>query len=78
MEFEEFSRQFRERTAQRMLDFEAALARAQNRMERTGGAGQNGRQHRPQAAGQPMPARPRPRYVVPSGDRQVRGILRRG
>lgn len=32
MEFDEFVRQFRERTAQRMVDFEAALAKAESDM----------------------------------------------
>ncbi|MGP6173913.1 hypothetical protein [Corynebacterium sp. A21] len=32
MEFDEFVRQFRERTAQRMVDFEAALAKAEAEM----------------------------------------------
>lgn len=35
MEFEEFSRQFRQRTTQRMVDFEKALAQAQARVEKT-------------------------------------------
>ncbi|WJY62566.1 hypothetical protein CATRI_02305 [Corynebacterium atrinae] len=35
MDFEEFSRQFRERTAQRMVEFEKALARAQERVEKS-------------------------------------------
>ncbi|AJK68052.1 MAG: hypothetical protein GX570_03985 [Corynebacterium marinum] len=34
MEFEEFSRQFRQRTTQRMVEFEKALAQAQQRVEK--------------------------------------------
>lgn len=33
-EFEEFARQFRERTMTRMLEFEASLAQAQQQVER--------------------------------------------
>lgn len=42
MEFEEFVQQFRERTAQRMVEFEKALAKAQTEMEKnsTASAGQ--------------------------------------
>lgn len=35
LEFDEFVRQFRERTAQRMVEFEKALAKAQTDMEKT-------------------------------------------
>ncbi|WP_034990529.1 hypothetical protein [Corynebacterium halotolerans] len=78
MEFEEFSRQFRERTAQRMLDFEAALARAQNRMERATQTEQSRARQRPPAAGQPGPVvHRRPRPPGP-GHGEVRGILKRG
>lgn len=35
MDFEEFSRQFQERTAQRMVEFEKALAQAQKRVEKS-------------------------------------------
>lgn len=35
MEFEEFSRQFRARTTQRMIEFEKALAKAQERVEKS-------------------------------------------
>lgn len=35
LEFDEFVRQFRERTAQRMVEFEKALAKAQADMEKT-------------------------------------------
>lgn len=35
MEFEEFARQFRQRTTQRMMEFEKALAEAQGRVEKT-------------------------------------------
>lgn len=34
MEFEEFSRQFRQRTTRRMIEFEKALAQAQARVEK--------------------------------------------
>ncbi|GAB3649732.1 hypothetical protein GCM10027595_23680 [Corynebacterium nasicanis] len=35
MEFEEFARQFRQRTTQRMMEFEKALAEAQGRVEKS-------------------------------------------
>lgn len=39
MEFDDFVRQFRERTAQRMVEFEKALAKAQADMEKSPRAG---------------------------------------
>ncbi len=81
MEFEEFARQFRERTAQRMVDFEKALARAQHRMERATEAEQGRNRGRQPVAGQPTPVvrpRRRPAPAPGHGHGQVQGILRRG
>lgn len=64
MEFDEFVRQFRERTAQRMVEFEKALAKAQAEMEQPGKtakkpAGTQGPQGSvPPAPGPRMAARP--------------------
>lgn len=73
MEFEEFARQFRARTAQRMLDFEAALARAQQRMERATGPGGHAST---QAGQEKIPETSRRSRHAP-GPGQVQGVLRR-
>ena len=73
MEFEEFARQFRARTAQRMLDFEAALARAQQRMEHaTQPGGRTGTQPE-----QDILSVTRRRSRRTPGPGQVQGVLRR-
>lgn len=41
LEFDDFVRQFRERTAQRMVEFEKALAKAQEDMAKTPRAGKS-------------------------------------
>lgn len=91
VDFDEFSRGFRERTAQRMLDFEKTLAKAQLDIER---AAQEAREKltREGAGGigkHPMAAHPEPRGYgsVHGGDGkaprhgggtgQVRSVLRR-
>ncbi|QGU03789.1 hypothetical protein CETAM_02545 [Corynebacterium comes] len=61
MEFEEFSRQFRQRTTQRMIEFEKALAQSQQRVEKA---------VTPPA---PTPQRPRPG----SARGRVQGLLRK-
>ncbi|WP_241228291.1 hypothetical protein [Corynebacterium hylobatis] len=66
MEFEEFSRQFRQRTTQRMVEFEKALAQAQQRVEKA---------VTPQPAA-PPPLQPRSRPGPARG--RVQGLLRRG
>ncbi|RNE49061.1 hypothetical protein C5L39_06000 [Corynebacterium alimapuense] len=63
MEFEEFSRQFRKRTTQRMLEFEKALAKAQERVERTA------------TAPRPNAARSQPQRGQPRG--RVQSVLRK-
>lgn len=73
MEFEEFARQFRQRTTQRMREFEKALAEAQGRVETSV------QQH----ARRPSPARPVPeqRQTPPrpgSARGRVQGLLRKG
>lgn len=57
MEFEEFVQQFRERTAQRMVEFEKALAKAQAEMEKnnTAAPGQRQRHQKPVAPHPPLP-----------------------
>ena len=65
MDFEEFSRGFRERTAQRMLDFERTLAQAQRDIERAA-------THARAQATQPNPAPRRGHNPGP-----VRSVLRR-
>lgn len=70
MEFEEFSRQFRQRTTQRMIEFEKALAQAQKRVEKA---------VTPPPAGSPQtppPAQQRPRPGSARG--RVQGLLRKG
>lgn len=64
MEFEEFSRQFRLRTMQRMKEFEKALAQAQERVETAAAPSRETRTARKQM--DPPPRRGR-----------VRGVLRR-
>lgn len=68
MEFEEFSRQFRQRTTQRMIEFEKALAQAQQRVEKAVTP--------PTAVPPPPPPQSRPR--TGSGRGRVQGLLRRG
>ena len=73
MEFEEFSRQFRARTPQRMIEFEKALAKAQERVEKsTAAPTPRTRSTTPaQAPGGHTPA------LRPGARGQVQGVLRR-
>ena len=69
MEFEEFSRQFRQRTTQRMIEFEKALAQAQQRVEKAAAP--------PTAS--PGPVAPARRSPPPGSARgRVQGLLRKG
>ncbi|MDO5670777.1 MAG: hypothetical protein Q4G50_12355 [Corynebacterium sp.] len=69
MEFEEFARQFRQRTTQRMMEFEKALAEAQGRVEKS--VRPPTRQQQPTPTVAPAPAR------RASGRGQVQGLLRK-
>lgn len=78
MEFEEFARQFRQRTTQRMMEFEKALAAAQERVEKSVAAPQPGNPPRPRAHSHsqpPPPPQPPSRRQRAGG--QVQGLLRR-
>lgn len=68
MEFEEFSRQFRQRTTQRMMEFERALAQAQQRVEKA---------VTPPTATPPQAAQKPPRPQPKTGRGRVQGLLRR-
>lgn len=68
-EFEEFALQFRKRTAARLLEFEAALDKAQTDVEKAAV-----QEARPRQTPEPETAPLRPRE---HGSRQVKGVLRR-
>lgn len=70
LEFDEFVRQFRTRTAQRMVEFEAALAKAQADMT-TPGPSRGGRKPTSPPAQKKTPARRR--YATG----QVQGVLKK-
>ncbi len=79
MEFEQFAKQFRQRTTQRMMEFEQALAAAQQRVEKSVAAPRRAPQVSPTPqstqAGQTQPP-PVSRRSPARG--QVRGLLRKG
>ncbi|WP_246049189.1 hypothetical protein [Corynebacterium tapiri] len=68
-EFEEFARQFRERTTARLLEFEQNLAQAQRTVEEAARNPRNQRAHS---------KTPTPANSVRRGSGQVRSVLRRG
>lgn len=78
MEFEEFAKQFRQRTTQRMMEFEKALAAAQQRVEHAVAA------PAPRRTPQAPPAPQTPQAEQPLRARrgpargQVQGLLRKG
>lgn len=76
MEFEEFAKQFRQRTTQRMTEFEKALAQAQTRVEK---AVQEPPPPRRSTPG-PQPTQPPPyttKQPRPASSRgRVQGLLR--
>lgn len=81
MEFEEFSRQFRQRTTQRMVEFEKALAQAQQRVEKAVTPPTSPTAPLAQRETRATPATPdavqqRPRPGTARG--RVQGLLRKG
>ncbi|AJE32267.1 hypothetical protein B842_02070 [Corynebacterium humireducens NBRC 106098 = DSM 45392] len=76
MEFEEFAKQFRQRTTQRMMEFEKALAAAQQRVEHAVAAPAP-RRTPPASQTSPQAEQPlRTRRGAARG--QVQGLLRKG
>ncbi|WP_018297722.1 hypothetical protein [Corynebacterium lubricantis] len=70
MDFQEFAEQFQQRTAKRMLDFEAALAKAQKQMEE-----QVRQQERAREMNIKKPPAMYPKGTLRGG--RVQGVLRR-
>lgn len=78
MEFEEFAKQFRQRTTQRMREFEKALAQAQERVEKSVSTPGPAPTRAPQHQTQPTPHQPHPAQSRRGAARgQVQGLLRR-
>lgn len=81
MEFEEFAKQFRQRTTQRMMEFEKALAAAQQRVEN---AVASPAPRKPAQPAQTAPTTPTAQTKQPPPTRrgpargQVQGLLRKG
>ncbi|HHU68024.1 hypothetical protein [Corynebacterium sp.] len=75
MEFEEFAKQFRQRTTQRMMEFEKALAAAQQRVENAVAAPPPRRAVQPTQSAQSLPPTPARRGPARG---QVKGLLRKG
>ena len=86
MEFEEFAAKFRERTAARMLEFEATLERIQQDVEKKAALDEERETQNAARAGQTQtgtaPASPREGVTSSSAaqrvHRPVRSVLRRG
>ena len=82
MEFEEFAKQFRQRTTQRMMEFEKALAQAQERVEKSvsapGSAPTRASQHQTPPTQHQTPHPPHPAQSRRGAARgQVQGLLRK-
>ena len=74
-DFEEFALQFRRRTAARLLEFEKNLTEAQHAVERGVFGGEKTGPSRGVAESGGAAQSPRP---ASRGNRQVKGVLRRG
>lgn len=81
MEFEEFAKQFRQRTTQRMMEFEKALAAAQQRVENAVASPAPRKLAQPTETAQTVPTaqtkQPPPTRRGPARG-QVQGLLRKG
>lgn len=80
MEFDEFVKQFRERTAQRMVEFEKALAKAQAEMERQEGKSVSGHRKGHSAPLPPNPMMSQTRKTPGRGRRgagPIQGVLKK-
>lgn len=84
MEFEEFAKQFRQRTTQRMMEFEKALAAAQQRVENAVASPAPHKPAQPAQPAQPTQTTPTTQTKQPPPTRrgpargQVQGLLRKG